>query len=507
MIARKSFVVLIMQMTGAILGYIALFFVVKYMGPEPLGIVGFALSFAMIFSIIIKLGFDSAHIKRISEGKDLGECIGTYMLIKATLSMIYVAVILLAIYVWTVVLGRGFESIEHKLAIYVMTFYCASTSMEQVMHITFLARKEIAKHQIVFLINTIVRSGATIIVAISRQGALALAFTYIVGEIAMLIASGILFSKYPIHRPRLNMIKSYGVFALPVVIINSIDTIMNNIDKVFIQLFWGAREVGYYYAVYRLIMFLLMINTSVGMILFPTFSELQSKQKKNEITNVIHRSERYLVLIIAPIVFLIAALSRPIIHILFSDSFYPAEYVMIILPFWALTSALALPYTNLMLGINKPWVVTMRSIILVFANIILNLIFIPIDIKILGWKGLGLGATGAAIATVITATSACIYIRVAAWYYTKIKQNIRVVIPIIVAFITGVILRTMTIYFPVERWYQLLAFALFGLVLYIGMLYILKEFRKEDYRFFMDTLNPVKTLKYIKSELTNMNKK
>jgi hypothetical protein len=40
-----------------------------------------------------------------------------------------------------------------------------------------------------------------------------------------------------------------------------------------------------------------------------------------------------------------------------------------------------------------------------------------------------------------------------------------------------------------------------GLFIYLGVLYILKEFTKEDFHFFLDLLHPKKMFQYIKSEV------
>ena len=65
-----------------ILSYIALFFISKYMAPDSYGIIMFAMGFVGLFTIFSNLGFYHAHIKKISEGKDLGTCNGTYFIIK-----------------------------------------------------------------------------------------------------------------------------------------------------------------------------------------------------------------------------------------------------------------------------------------------------------------------------------------------------------------------------------------------------------------------------------------
>lgn len=80
-----------------------MFVLAKFWGsfaPTALGIVGFAIAFLALFSFISDLGFGGAHIKRISEGKDLGKCIGTYAAIQLVLITTMVAVVLGGILIW-----------------------------------------------------------------------------------------------------------------------------------------------------------------------------------------------------------------------------------------------------------------------------------------------------------------------------------------------------------------------------------------------------------------------
>jgi len=502
MIARKSLLIMLVEGIGGILGFVGLYFITNYMTVETLGIVGFALSFTTMFGIVKKLGFESAHIKRVSEGKDLGECIGTFIFVKLILTVIYLLVILGSLYFWTDILGRGFETDEHLIAIYIMVFYAIITSFTEIMKQTFVARKEIAKLQIAMFVGTIFRIAATIVIALAGQGAIELAFTYIIAETVVMVVAGSFFAKFPIKKPTMPTLKSYSKFALPVVITSSIAIIITNIDKVFIQLFWGAEEVGYYVAIYRLVTFLIVIEASIGLLLFPTFSELHAKKDKKQITQLVVKSERYLSMTAFPLVFFMVALPLPIINILLDPKYEPALPILQILPLWALLSIISRSYGPLMLGMDRPWLATVSGVGRVVLNIVLNLILIPIDIKILGFSGFGLGATGAAIATVCTGVFGFIYLRAVAWYLIKLKWNpINMIKHFLAASAMVLVLLYITSIFEITRWYHLILIFFAAIGIYVGILYLIREFKKEDYNFFMDTLNPKKMLSYISEEV------
>ena len=199
MIARKSALIVFTNIVNAIFGYVTLFFISRYMSPWEYGIVGFAFGFVSLFNIFGTLGFNSAHIKRISEGKDLGKCIGTFLTIKVGLIVLMISVVLGAMFFWKVVIGGGFESDIHEKAIYIMLIYSVLSLATNSMLSTFRAKKEIAKAQFPILFETLTRTIATIFVALGGYGALYLVSTYIIGWSANFISSIFFFKRFSLN--------------------------------------------------------------------------------------------------------------------------------------------------------------------------------------------------------------------------------------------------------------------------------------------------------------------
>jgi hypothetical protein len=53
----------------------------------------------------------------------------------------------------------------------------------------------------------------------------------------------------------------------------------------------------------------------------------------------------------------------------------------------------------------------------------------------------------------------------------------------------------------IDRWYHLIGFALFGIGIYFFVLYLMREFKKDDFDLFMEVLNIKKMVRYIKDEI------
>jgi O-antigen/teichoic acid export membrane protein len=505
MIARKSALIVATKILDGGLGYLGLFFIARYMSPADYGIVSFAMGFVALFSIFSTLGFPSAHIKRISEGKNLGRCIGTFLSIRAVFIITSIAILFGSLFFWTNVMGRGFESPDHLAAIYIITGYWLASQIITSFSTTFQAQKKMAKNQIPFLINGIVRTAAIIYVALSGYGALALAWTYVAGEIAQLVLVLFFSRKYPIKKPTKEYIKSYSIFAFPLAISSVSSTVMKNIDKVLIQLFWTSADVGYYFAAFQLSHVITMFTSAIASLIFPTYSSLHAKNNIAQIKKLTFDSERHLSLIVFPMVFGLIILAEPTAFILLSG-WMPAVPLLQILPFTVLFKTLSTPYSTQFNGMNKPQITRNMVIIEVICNISLNFLLIPKDIQMLGGiKLFGLGATGAAIATAASFAVGLIYTRIMAYKLTKSKGNKRILIHAFAALgMTGVlylVLYHFSIIVLITRWYHLLAFAALGLVIYLGILALFKEFTKEDFYFYLDTLSIRKMGQYIKEEL------
>ena len=151
MIARKSFLIVISHIIVQIIGGIGLVIIAKLWGnfaPEALGIIAFAMSFLALFNIIADLGFSQAHIKRVSEGKDLGTCIGTFAAIKIILIGIMVTIVFVSIFIWKSILQKEFYDATTESIIFVFLAYYIFSNLSLIATVTFTGKKEIAKRSI-----------------------------------------------------------------------------------------------------------------------------------------------------------------------------------------------------------------------------------------------------------------------------------------------------------------------------------------------------------------------
>ncbi len=508
MIARKSTLVIFSDITEAVLAYVALFFIARYMNPSDYGIIGFAMGYIGLFTIINSIGFDEAHIKKVSEGKeDLGVCIGTFFVTKIGLIVIMTVATVISILFWKLIIGRTFETPEHEIAIYIILIYFILERISNIFQTTYTAETKIAKTNIPKLLSTIIRTAGILCVALSAKtygfGAIELAWMYVLGHIVLLISSLNMFRGYRIQKPSRSCFKNYSHFAFPLFIVCTASAVMANLDKVLIQLFWSAEDVGYYYACSRMSGFIVVAGSGLGMILFPTIAQYHEKNDKESIKKVLHQAERYISMFTLPMVVGLVVLAEPAIHILLSDKYYPSIPVFRILPFYALFYALTIPYNAQLLGINKPQLARNRIVAMLLLNIALNLVLIPKDIQSLGVTLAGLGIVGAAISLTVSYFVGLLYYSITARRLSGIHFNVRIFLHVFSALIMGLFLYGITsaAILSINTWYELLFAGLLGLGVYVAVLAAVKEFTRDDAVFIADTLNIKKMLTYIKKEI------
>ena len=500
-IARKSTLILISMITVSLLGYLGLFFIYRYGLDYEYGVVAFAMAYVGLFSYMTNLGLSRAHIKHVSEGKDLGTCIGTYIVIKISLICIMVAVLLGSILFWKYILGRGFESSQHEIVIYLMVVFYVMLELANIANHTFSARRETAKERISTIFDPVIRIPIIIMVAIFSLGVFALAGAYILGMAAFVIVSMVLFRGYPIKKFDKSLFRSYYIFALPLIVSGALGTVMRNIDKVMIQLFWESESVGYYFGVERIISVLLLVPTAVTTLLFPTMSEYHGKNNLGEIRKLSRVSFRYVSMIVVPCAVLLILLSKPILYLFSWSLALNATILLQIMALYAFFTTFSRLSFNEIMAVGRPGVVAKIGIIASLTNIFLNILLIPKDIKTFGIKLLGLGAVGAAWATLISAIITFVLLSIASYKITRIKPPRNILLHILGSGIMGLALYGLTIIIPIERWYEVLGVCLLGVGIYIAVLYLLREFTKTDLNMFLQALSPKGMKDYVKSEL------
>jgi len=498
-IGRKTMFIFFMKLILTAISWVGVFYVARYMGSAVWGMIGFALGLVGMF-FHSDFGFSLAHNKKVSEGKDVGECIGAFIRIKTVLTVILISALIGGLIIWEYVLGYGYQDPMITKVILIILFYYVLFSIAQIPIQTFGGLRQSVKQQLPEFLGTVVRAPMMIFVALTSLSVFALSFSYVATGLIMLSASFFLLRRFKIKRPPKELTRSYIIYASPLAIYVFFSTLSLNLDKVILQLFWDFEEVGIFFMMQKIIMVMIIITSSLGPIFFPSISYYHSRNAWKYVRHLVRRAERYMSMIITSFVILVIPLAVPLIRITAGNEFIDGADTLVWLSIYGLILSLNVPHIHLINGCGRSDLSAKVGISIALINIILLFILVPRSI--FGYRLFGLGSMGAAVATTISVGLGFILAR----RYSKLVAKVRTSTKIYRHWIAGaltacLIFLIMENLWLIQRWYELIIISGFGLLCYLSLLTLFREFTKKDLTFFLDLLNPRKMGRYVKGEL------
>jgi len=485
-IGKKVGLIVITQITCAALGYVALVTILRCYGdagPRVYGVLSGGLAIFGLFGFIQNMGFRWAHMKRISEGNNLGTCIGTFAAIEILLTVVMMLVILTVGHLP----GSKILPIVSALVIYALFI-----GLRDIGSITFDAKRETAKSQVTLIAETVIRLMVIVPMALLTLSVAWLARAYVVGILASFFVALFLMKEYipVIKRPTRSFLKTYWTFAGPMCLLSMIIPINTNINTMLLLYLRPLADVGCYAAMDRIRFFLAAIPGAIGMLLLPTISFYHVNSAKDDIKALMSAAMRYASMIMFPIVVLILILNKPIIHILLSDAVLPGAPALCLLAVSLLFWTLSTPYIALVGGIERRGLGATMGAAMCCTNAALSLVLIP-----------SYGPLGAATAVLIASVVGFVIVVFAPQDGLAISWR-PIGIHLLAAVVMGSFLYLLLwLGMPSTRGYHLLVLSVVGVGAYLGVLVALHEFRRWDLKFLTRILYPGEMRAYVLSEL------
>jgi len=496
-----------MRLVVRLLGFVSLFFVARYMGAEVLGTLAFATAYIQLFQQFSDLGFGTAHVKRVSEGKDLGICNGTYFSVKAILTVLMVIIVVLSLIIPKYVTGAGNFSTEQEIIIYIFLFAVILENISAMFNTTFSARKEIAKLSIGELVNKVVTVAFKLIVIFSGLGIFWLAGASVLGALVWTILLLYFFRGYPIKKPNKEYFKSYFKYAIPVIFIGFLSKYAENIDKVMIGYFSNSSDVGFYTAGQSFARIFILFMVSSNSLVFPTISKLHSENNFSDIRKLSNKVEKYFSLLMLPIIIIITVFSEAITFHIFGTEFLDITPSIISISMWAIfITATMNPYSAQLGATNRIRLAAKVSVFYLSISILLNVLFIP-D-QIFNIKTLGLGAVGASWATLIAAIIASVTYRYHAFRISGSKPSSSILKHLLAGVFMFLLLQFLRDQFTnnMEFLFPIL-FSVLGVLIYFAFLYFIKEFTIVEIGYLRSFINLNRISSYAKDEIKGKKQK
>jgi O-antigen/teichoic acid export membrane protein len=168
-------------------------------------------------------------------------------------------------------------------------------------------------------------------------------------------------------------------------------------DSIILGIFMGAVPVGMYRIAFSISNAIATLVGSIGRVTFPIFSAAEAKKEQTTINfNLVIKYSSYFAI---PTVIGLSILANPIVTILFGAQYSESASALWILSYLVFDAVIVGSLVMLYAAKKETKLIGMTTLIAAFANILLNIMLIPI-----------LGMTGSATASVITRFGCFIYL-------------------------------------------------------------------------------------------------
>lgn len=469
-IAKNTIVLCVSQIVSMLSGIVFVYFAARYLGREGIGQYTLAFSYLIIFQTFSQVGIGELLIREVARHK---EEVNRYIP-----NAIFIRLIFSVIAFLLLVLIMRLTGYSHKTTLVISIIGlslipAAATTVYTWVLIGFEKMEYIA-------ISTISTGILKIMIGVPLllmgYSIIAIAVMFLLLNVLSMVLE-LLFVKRNVARtrPKFSLDYKFSMYllksALPFIFISIFVVIFNRIDTVMLSKMKGIVEVGIYGAAYKFLGFFQMATGSFNVSIYPVLSKF-FQSSRYSFNNVIQKSLKFELIILLPSVVLCFIFADKIILLFYGKKFVDSILVLKILVLAAIPFCLNYTFSRAVISSNNQRVTVRIAGINVIANILLNFLLIP-----------RYGAAGAAFATLVTFSTACIQ------NYTFVSRNVYRVNLRKVIRKPLLALALMTVLANSLRNINAAIVLALSIILYSSLLFLLKALSKEDIQLFKRVLS------------------
>ncbi len=411
---RKVFLNLLASLAGSGAGLVSLAVCMHLLGSEGVrirGVIAFSAALVGFASVLTETGFTNAHVKRVSEGKDLARCVGTYGAIRILqsllLAFIFLPVVLSpTVFLWIAGASSSGGSGVERTVLGVTVLSVVLNQIGDIWRQTYAARREVVHQRFPIVLGNWLQIPAAVfacgVLPVNEKTPLWWALANLVTPVTALLYYAIWAERLPWSRPTRENFTNYSKFAAPMTLSGAFLSIQLYLDKWFLKRWVGYEAVGLYELAQKVVQtFDRQILAQIGNLVLSKISQLHAAGKISEIRDLVRASERYLAFLAVPACAVMIAMPAEILALLYGRSASGAAEVFSILAVVGCSASLNRPYAQAVAGMDRPVYMLWLGGVMAALDFMFNLVFIP-D-RLVGFPMLGMGAFGAALSTLLAA--------------------------------------------------------------------------------------------------------
>jgi O-antigen/teichoic acid export membrane protein len=476
---------------GAICGIV----VARVAGPEVVGTIAYATAYVSVFSFITGI-FGSAHIKLISEGQNEANCNSTYSWLLGFSVLIYFSVVLGTFLFQKFSLHYNFDGNSPETVILITLVATVISSVYGYSQTIFVARTEQARSNMPDLARAFIYNGLRILVVLLGYGAVALAGVNLLSVVIILPLVVYFIRKLDFGKFNFKLAKKYSLIAIPLFTIVITNSVITYSDKLILEYYSNAREIGIYTAAFSIGGLLILLGNTAGTVFFPLFSSLLSKNDLTQVRKKISQFERFVFVFVLPLIITLSLFAYPVIVTLLGTKYEQSAPIFGLLVFSSFFIIWGMPYGNVISGLGLFWLGS-------FINFLKFLVFIGTLFLCIHPSLLNMGAMALAVTQI-----AINFFLFSSYYilaYRKIKVQFLKEQSRFILFWSVIYFSSIFLLIPFIKSYSVYMQSLIIMPLFLIVVFIIQRMlgfmKKQDLQMFLQLINPQKSYQYVKHEI------
>ncbi len=392
-VAKNTLWLTIAEIGAKGLGFVIAIIIARYLGPEDYGSYAFAISFVTLFLVLADFGMRPLLVREVARNNQLAEkYLANFLTLKIWLTFLLFGAVALALWIYGTPLNLFILTMVAAVEIGVNSF-------SEIFRGVFQAFERMKFETTSRILNKFLILVGTIAVIVLGLRTLSIMLVLLIAGIVTAVYTVIVCRKYFV-KIKLAFDKVFIKEALKqsllFAVTNIFISIYFKIDSVMLEKMRSVTEVGYYNTAYELVFAFMFVPTVFSAAVYPVLSRF-FKDSPGKIQALVARFTKYYSLTAMALVVFLMLLGGPLIKLFFGIQYEPS-----IILFQQLVVVLVFVFLNYLGGTllnasNKQIVSTIASGVCAGVNIGLNLWLIP-----------AYGASGAAVATIITEAILCL---------------------------------------------------------------------------------------------------
>jgi O-antigen/teichoic acid export membrane protein len=450
------------QIVSCVLSFVFFIYAARYLGIENFGLLSFAIALMAIFGVFCDLGLKQISAREIARNNSFSEKhLGNAIMIRGILIIVALTAVVLFMNLFN-------YSIKTKGIVYILSLSLIFNSFSQAFYGVFQAHERMEFESMGSILKGFLLVISIFLVKANKLSIFTLAVLYSLASAIVLVY--VFFTCVPrFSRLKLQMDLNFWKVtlkeSLPFGLTGIFGMLYNWIDTVMLSIMKSNAEVAWYNVAYRIFLVLLLISSAFDVAIFPAMSRFYISSK-DSLNLICEKCFKYLTLIGIPIGIGGTLLADRIILLSFGNEYQPSIIAFQILVWVAVLIFMSTPYATLLNSVNKQAVLAKIVGASVVLNIFLNLLLIP--------KYSYIGAAFVTLASELLLITSIFFAVSKIGIKISFHRNVNLFLK---AFFSAAIMGIFIVCFRKANLFLVMAASF---LIYIGSLFFIKVFDKED---------------------------